>query len=102
MFRHCPLSGKPVPDGIKDCYQAEIGARLHAIEAAPRTALGKEYDTEDARKEAEATYQSLEKAVNSVSNINGAKKVWKKAQTGDFSEEASDALLKKLHERVKA
>ena len=33
------ISGKPVPDGIKDCYQAEIVARLHAIEAAPRTCL---------------------------------------------------------------
>lgn len=95
------LAMEAVPTEIKSLYLNEIDAEVHIIQAAPRTAFGKEYKTTEEKEKAEADYSRLKTNINQASTQKDAKTILNDIEHADFSTEAAETLTGELHEKIK-
>lgn len=90
------LSSMDIPTEAKECYQKEIDNRLASIDLALRTALGKEYPSREAARNAQQLYNQFQADFATVNLRKHGDMLRNRIESADFSEKTKQELLERL------
>ena len=90
------LSTMNIPSAAKKCYTEEIDKRLADIDLNLRTALGKEYPSREAAKEAQWLYKQIQSDFVTGNPRKNGGKFRQRIEAAEFSEPIKKELLDKL------